>query len=356
MKQTFLAIAVVLCGFVSAGQKEDISAAISKGLKFLVSQQAEDGHFSDAQMPALTALPLWALVHGGEGQTEAAKKAAAYVLKTQRPDGGFYIPKPGRGGSGLGNYNTSVCVSALFDSGHAPMKAILNARTYIAASQLTGDDTMAGGFGYDRMSRRRYADLSNTSYAMDAMRRTEKAEDFRPKGEARADLNWEKALSFVTHLQEKEGERAGGAAYNERTAQSGVATNSTGRVQLRAYGSMSYAAVLSMCHAKLTRADPRVKSALEYCSKFWTVDENPGMGNQGLYYYYDILTRALSVAGVDTFVLPDGRTIVWRQELATKLLSLQKPDGSWVNDNNRFWENDPVLVTAFAILSLSACK
>ena len=101
---------------------------------------------------------------------------------TQRPDGGFYVPKPGRGGSGLGNYNTSVCVSALYESGIAPTRAILDARTYIAGSQLTGDDTMSGGFGYDRASRRRYADLSNTSYALDAMRRTEGVEEFRPQG------------------------------------------------------------------------------------------------------------------------------------------------------------------------------
>jgi len=353
---TSMLAAVAAAGIASPAQDGAIDAAIAQGVKYLLAQQAADGSFSDPQMPALTALPLWALVRGGEAKGEAVKKAVGFVLKTQRPDGGFYVPKPGRGGSGLGNYNTSVCVSALYESGIAPTRAILDARTYIAGSQLTGDDTMSGGFGYDRASRRRYADLSNTSYALDAMRRTEGVEEFRPQGEAKADLNWEQALKFVEHLQEKEGARAGGAAYNDRTPQGGLATNSTGRVQLRAYGSMSYAAVLSMCHAKLTRSDPRVKSALGYCSKYWNVEENPGMGNQGLYYYYDILARALSVAGVDVLEQPDGRKVDWKAELSARLLKLQRPDGSWVNDNNRFWENDPVLVTSFAILTLSLCK
>ena len=250
MKKVVFALALVAAGAAFAAPQAEIDAAIARGVKYLLAQQAADGSFSDPQMPALTALPLWALVRGGEGGGDVAKKAAKFVLGTQRPDGGFYVPKPGRGGSGLGNYNTSVCVSALYESGLAPNRAILDARTYIAGSQLTGDDTMAGGFGYDRVSRRRYADLSNTSYALDAMRRTEGVEEFRPKGEAKADLNGDKALKFVERLQEKEGERAGGAAYNERTAQAGLATNATGRVQLRAYGSMSYAAVLSMCHAK----------------------------------------------------------------------------------------------------------
>ena len=102
IKKVLIAGLAALSCTLWAGPKEQIDAAVARGVKFLRSRQAEDGHFSDAQMPALTALTLWAFVCGGEGGTEAAKKAAAFVLKTQRPDGGFYVPKPGRGGSGLG--------------------------------------------------------------------------------------------------------------------------------------------------------------------------------------------------------------------------------------------------------------
>ena len=335
----------------------NLTVAIEKGTKFLLSKQAADGHWSDAQMPALTALPLWALSTSFKGEaglsslvSEARKKAASFVLATQRPDGGFYVPKPGRGGSGLGNYNTSVCLSALFDSGLAPKAALLKARTYIASSQLEGDDTMAGGFGYDKVSRRRYADLSNTSYAMSAMAKTASLEEFRTDGK-KADLDWDKALAFVENLMMKEGPDAGGAAYNERTPQAGTETNKAGKVHLRAYGSMTYAAVLSMCSAKLNRGDPRVRQSLEYLNKYWSVEENPGMGNQGLYYFYDIMARALSAAGVDT--VGDHN---WKKELSAKVMSLQKPDGSWANDNNRFWEADPVLCTSFALLVLGLCR
>lgn len=252
----------------------NLTVAIEKGTKFLLSKQAVDGHWSDAQMPALTALPLWALSTSFKGEaglsslvSEARKKAASFVLATQRPDGGFYVPKPGRGGSGLGNYNTSVCLSALFDSGLAPKAALLKARTYIASSQLEGDDTMAGGFGYDKVSRRRYADLSNTSYAMSAMAKTASLEEFRTGGK-RVDIDWEQALAFVERLMEKDGPEAGGAAYNERTPQAGTATNAQGKVHLRTYGSMTYAAVLSMCSARLDRGDPRVRQSLDYLTRF----------------------------------------------------------------------------------------
>ena len=331
-----------------------IDESIARGAKFLVANQSSEGFWSDKQMPALTALPVWALTNVPEdrvsGVTNAVKKGVKYVLSTQRSDGGFYVPKPGRGGSGLGNYNTSVCLSALFESKISPAAPLLKAREYIASSQLTGDDTMAGGFGYDKLSRRRYADLSNTSYALDAMRRTESLEEFRV-GAKRVDVNWDKALSFVDNLMKKDGPDAGGAAYNDRTPQAGTVTNAKNRVHLRAYGSMTYAAVLSMCHAKLDRGDPRVRDSLEYCRRNWSVSENPGMGNQGLYYFYDIMARALSASGVEKIGEHE-----WKKELSAKLISLQKPDGSWFNDNNRFWESDPVLCTSFAILVLQLCK
>jgi squalene-hopene/tetraprenyl-beta-curcumene cyclase len=31
----------------------------------------------------------------------------------------------------------------------------------------------------------------------------------------------------------------------------------------------------------------------------------------------------------------------------------QKGDGSWVNDSGRWWENDPILVTAYSIIALN---
>lgn len=323
-----------------------LETAVTNGISFLLSTQQADGHWSDPHMPALTALPLWALTLNGCGaQTNAVK----FVLSTQRKDGGFYIPKPGRGGSGLGNYNTAVCLSALFDSGLAPTAALLKAREYIASSQLIGDDTLGGGFGYDKISRRRYADLSNTAYAMSAMAKTASLEDLRSDGKS-VDLDWEQAVKFVEGLIKREGPDAGGAAYNHRTAQAGIESDKEGRVHLRAYGSMSYAAVLSMCSAKLTKGDPRVRQTLEYLAKNWSVDENPGMGNQGLYYFYEIMARALSAAQVEEV---GGHN--WKDELATKIISLQRPDGSWANDNNRFWEADPILCTSFALIVLSHC-
>lgn len=339
---------MMLAAFCTEGATRE--EAINRGAEFLVKTQNEGGYWSDRQMPALTALPLWALAQCDCDISNRLDKAARFIISTQQDDGGFYVPKPGRGGSGLGNYNTSVCLSALFTYGKVPVEPLLKAREYIAATQLSGDDTMAGGFGYDKISRRRNADLSNTSYAMDAMRRTESLEELR-KGGKRVDIDWSKALKYVESMIVKSGEDTGGAVYSETYSHGGSRTNQNGVVSFRAYGSMSYAAVLSMCHAKLDRSDPRVKQTLQFCAEHWSIDENPGLGSQGLYYYYDILSRALSASGVDNIGGHD-----WKKELVAKLVSMQNADGSWSNDNNRFWESDPVLCTSFAILTLQLCR
>ena len=78
------------------------------------------------------------------------------------------------------------------------------------------------------------------------------------------------------------------------------------------------------------------------------------MGQEGLYYFFNVLTKSLRAAGDDVLTLADGRTITWREEVARKLVELQRPDGSWVNDNNRWWEADPNLVTAYTLLALAA--
>ena len=54
----------------------------------------------------------------------------------------------------------------------------------------------------------------------------------------------------------------------------------------RAYGSMTYAGMQSLIYANVDKNDPRVKLALKWLENSYNLDENPGMGVQGLYYYY----------------------------------------------------------------------
>jgi squalene-hopene/tetraprenyl-beta-curcumene cyclase len=110
--------------------------------------------------------------------------------------------------------------------------------------------------------------------------------------------------------------------------------------------------MLSYIYANLKRNDPRVIAVFDWLRANYSLDENPGMGPQGLYFYLHTMTKALTAYGVDELELKDGRKLNWRKEVAMRLLNLQRQDGSWFNDNARWMEKDPVLVTSYGVLSL----
>ncbi|MEQ8835831.1 MAG: hypothetical protein RID07_03410, partial [Lacipirellulaceae bacterium] len=122
------------------------------------------------------------------------------------------------------------------------------------------------------------------------------------------------------------------------------------------YGSMTYAGLTSKIYAGVDRNDPRVKAAFEWISKYYSLQENPGLGTSGLYYYFHTFAKALDAIGEETLTDADGTKHNWREELATTLINRQRPDGSWANDNQRWLEADANLSTGYALMALSYCK
>jgi len=332
--------------------------------EWLAAQQREDGSFSNTDFPAITAFAMQALhISNNPRYTPNIDKAVAFILTHVQPDGGIYTPIPNRRGGGLSNYNTAICMTALASLKRPELTPVLlNARTFMEASQELDDEIFGGGFGYDNNNDRAYSDITNTSYALEAMRITQGLEDHRPAGQKKADINWEAALRFVEGLQNSSDtgdHNAGGFHYTYNDARWGVETNTVQtvdgpeeRIVFRSFGSVTYQGLLSMIHCQLSPRDPRVISALDWAARHWTLEENPGAGVQGVYFFYNVMARALSAAQTDEIETPDG-LIAWRTELSEKLKTLQLPDGEWLNENARFMENDPVLVTAYVLIALA---
>ena len=120
----------------------------------------------------------------------------------------------------------------------------------------------------------------------------------------------------------------------------------------RSYGGMTYAGLKSFIHARLSKDDERVAAAFNWIRKNFSVFENPGLGEQGLYYYYHTMAKAMNIYGDEVIVDGNNTERKWREELADQLIKTQNTEGFWVNDNARWWENNPVLVTAYSILAL----
>ena len=74
---------------------------------------------------------------------------------------------------------------------------------------------------------------------------------------------------------------------------------------------MTYAGLKSMIYAGLTAKDPRVKAASEWIGRHYTVVENPGMGQQGLYYYYDTFAKTMAALKIDEFEDAQGDKHDW---------------------------------------------
>ena len=386
MKKTLIAISLAagLFGAMSAVGADEAQASveararagIEKGLDWLLSQQQTNGVWSSAQNPALTAMPAWALsATGREQDRKAIAKALVYIKSCVRDDGGIYVVVPGRRGGSYGTYNTAICMTALHYCDNIGSTRILQrAREYVASTQLKGQERENnGGFGYEAASSPRAGgvDMNNSAWVISAMALTQDVEEKRPAGEKRADIDWEAALGYVDKMQVKPGtegadpDDAGGFLYRKPDGggrpgpgggQGGPAGAQRGgeRPMLRSYGSITYSGLLSMLYARVGRDDPRVVSAVDYARRHWTLDENPGQGQQGIYFYYTVMARALALLDVNELpsVKEGDAAIAWRDELVNKVLSLQKDDGSWANENNRWFENDSVLTSSYAILTL----
>ncbi len=350
-------------GTISESVEQETTAAINRGVDWLLAQQNENGAWSNQKFPALTALAVRALV--GSDYAKANKKAIdkglAFIMTCVQPDGGIYCTVAGRKGGGLSNYNTSICMMALHAADKQKYeKTILNARKFVAAGQHFGDDVYAGGFGYDKSTKRAYTDLLNTFYSVRAMHETQDVEDNRPASEKKVDIDWKATEKFVSEMQNKEAvgtNDAGGFFYNPTSEKAGVGTNKEGVVYFRSYGSMTYAGLLALIYADVDQRDPRVTSAFDWAFKHWSLEENPGVGQEGLFFFYNVLTKTLAASRHNLIPQEGGKFVNWREEVAKKIVGLQKIDsktgqGYWLNEKGRYWESDSVLVTAYSLLAL----
>ncbi|MBL8745791.1 MAG: hypothetical protein JNK58_05465 [Phycisphaerae bacterium] len=147
--------------------------------------------------------------------------------------------------------------------------------------------------------------------------------------------------------KESAGEGQSQAGMIEETLDDGTRVS-----RLRAYGSMTYAGFKALIYANLARDDQRVRLAYEWIRRNYSVEENPGAGNDGLYYYFLMMSRALDAWGSPTIEVADGGVRDWQNDLVDRLAGLQTEDGSFRVVDDRWMENNPILITAYALLAL----
>jgi squalene-hopene/tetraprenyl-beta-curcumene cyclase len=363
-----LTASAVLCGqssaFAQVRPSDRVNSAaldqsVARAIAFFEQAQANDGSFSASSTsgPGITAIVASALLRNGRTVNDpVVARALKYLEGHLHEDGGIYLD-----GSRYKNYETSLSIVCFKDANKDGRydKLLAGAEKFVKAEQWDegeGHEVSSmnyGGAGYGSHSR---PDLSNTSFLVDALHAVGRGED---------DPALQKALVFISRCQNLESEHNtsefaskinDGGFYYTIAAGGQSQAGPTPEGGLRSYGSMTYAGLKSMIYAGLSRDDPRVKAAYEWIRQHYTLEENPGMGAQGLYYYYHTFAKALATLGDAQIVDANGQSHDWRTDLAQQLIASQKPDGSWVNANPRWLEGDPNLATAYSLLALSYCR
>ncbi|MGE3808481.1 MAG: prenyltransferase/squalene oxidase repeat-containing protein [Gemmataceae bacterium] len=367
-----LVVAVLLASAVGlqgadADAEKQYNEMLDKAVKYLRGAQQADGSWSPGRFtPGVSGVVVTGLLQSGKVTTEdpMVAKGLAYIESLANKKEGHLAgadPKVQ-----LKNYVTSVNVMALVAAKRADKyeKIIGDATKFL--KQLQWDDAEGkgpkddffGGAGYDSKSR---PDLSNTQMFLDAL----KAAGIPP-----TDPAYKNALIFVSRCQNLKSEfndqpwagkiDDGSFIYSAAGGGQSKVGGSSPDTGLIGYGSMTYAGIKSMIYCGVGKDDPRMKKAVDWIKKNYTVDRNPGMlkidAERGLYYYYHSMAKALHALGVDEIVDDKGVKHDWRADIRAALAKRQKPDGSWVNEQDGWFEGDPALVTGYALMALSYCK
>lgn len=335
----------------------DAKGCIERGLKFLLSRQQDNGSWLDN--PAVTALAVYAMLkepaYNPDLQSDRAILAGLnYILAHAQPDGGIHA------GENV-NYNTAICLVALVETGRPEYAGVIRrAKDFLILTQF--DETEGydenhvyyGGIGYGSSGR---PDLSNTQFALEAIRAAERYEGILPtdsrqiETDAELGLHWQKALIFLSRCQNVQAINDQDFAGDDGGFMYETGTHNPERSH--SYGSMTYAGAKSLLYARLTKDDVRVQRAMEWISQNYTYEENPGFGQAALFYYFMTKAKALDAYGEDTLVDATGQARPWRVEYLDNMIKRQREDGSWINtENGRYWENVPELITAHAITGM----
>jgi len=358
---------------IDAEHRRIAARLITDGVNFLIANRDSDGGWSmgdQRQMqPALTALAAKAVYQDSrfDADSPQLRQALDIILDYQQSDGAIYDPARGKA-----NYTTAIAVMTLAavedESLRLPMEkavAYLRGLQIVPGAEtpdgdmITADHPFVGGVSYGSHGR---PDLSNVGMWIEGMHQA---------GVPADDPAIRRALAFVARTQNRSesnpsvwaiaGPNDGGFIYapairGDLTKGESKAGAAPGGRGLRSYGSMTYVGFKSLLYAGLDRDDPRVRAAFKWIRDYWRMDSNPNMpyerSLQGLYHYYHAMAKSLRAWGQPVITDSEGNDHNWRHELIDALARRVGQDGSWINEADRWFEGDPNLVTAYAVLAL----
>lgn len=323
---------------------ERVDRAIERGMKRLRAMQAEDGSFEPDERKevcrvALTSMALWAL---GEPETVGldaahARKAAEFLIAKQTESGGIYEPS-----NGLPVYTSGVAARALRTLGNVD-----------GWPQLGAARSKVELFVYRSASPESFVDTEVQASAGPSHARAE-AQRLLDQGTVR-DAAARRALEFLARCD---------VDLSRSPARLRQPHESRAAFEI---GAFDYEDLLPMVYLELTPEQQIVLRARKALESRYTPTKNPDLtarygeqgfleGKQGKFYYWLNVARTMTTMSEPVLVTTDGVRHDWASEIATQIVAAQRGDGAWVNTEARWWEGEPGITTAYALLALKLCR
>ncbi len=364
-----LSAIAILAGAEPVPTKAAVEELITQGQAWLVAQAQPSGAFTHGKRFALgvsqLALEALATPPFALPATEPViARGLAFQATFKQADGGFYEV------DGTPNYTTALALKIFRATATGDAETIQRAQNFLLGIQNTKEGDIAnGGIGYGSKGPG-HEDLSNTAFALEAL---------RGSGVPASDARMQAALKFLERCQDLSSVNklpwvgnSGGAVYAPDESKAGGSWNpDSGTPQeadrLAPYGSMTYALISSYLTLDLAKDDPRVQAALAWARKNYQFEANPGMPKgpdkngkersvQGLFYYYGTMAKTFDLLDARDFTLADGRTVDWRGDLFAAIKKNAMPAQTgvmWLNQGNGRWGEDiPHLATAYMVKAL----
>jgi hypothetical protein len=339
MKCVIVLLLITLGGLVAAEAgghlvppaSTPVESALERACAYLLTQQRADGGIGgDQNITAMTSLAMMSLLGSGHLPTDqdpfglALQRALAFVLREDRQSNGYFGIADGSRMYGHGIV-TLMLAEMVGMAGSAEEDALIRRRLVAAVGLILKSQERKGPNNPDHYGGWRYtpesadSDLSVTIWQLLALRAAKGAGIEVPK------VAIDRAVAYLKRCYKVKGEGIGACAYIPGQ-EPAYATGSAGLLALQLCGEYDAAEVAG--------------------SAAWLQGQKIDQNHQWFFYGTYYLAQGLYQVGGD-----EAERV--RRSAVDLLLSLQRPDGSWLAAAGHEAGAGPIYSTSMALLSLT---
>ncbi len=367
---TCLALALIALPNKTAAQDQELvhraQSSLQRGVDWLLQQQATDGGWHSETYGQMrggignTALTVYALAHLPQPLRDEVRpqfRRSIKFLLTNLDDRGF--PRTADNSVDYPTYATALSLIALE---RMETKDWSNERKrmreFLTKAQFPTVDSNVDSGGWSSAGRNlgggtpsEHANISATSLALEALATTGGLDKSTKHN----------ALLFLARCQNLKQPPADGGFFftplaDDPLNKAGLSPHNAQHLAASSYGTATADGLIALKTCGVANDDPRVKAATAWLTKHTSLDHVPGFPTDKTeanlpsdamkFYFYFSIARVVRQ-------LPDTAVSKQLPQVAEAIIRSQQPTGAWANSSTAMREDDPLIATPLALVTLS---